>query len=265
MPSSFSFPLIRLVTTVSTNEVALQLARQGAEHGSVVIAREQTQGRGRGANSFASPPGGLYMSMILRPDFSSPMLPFIPLAGGLACAQAIEEQTGLAVALKWPNDLYLHHCKLGGILAQAGPLSPLSSALPFVVLGIGINVNTRPESFPEELRSTATSLYALQSVQYDLDGLLESIHSHLLAMLPALAGDPASVVHAWRTRDYLLGREITWRDIRGRTLKGCGAGMQDDGSYLLRAPDGTLHAILAGDVTIGLKGVEQRDPADPNF
>ncbi|MHB1350185.1 MAG: biotin--[acetyl-CoA-carboxylase] ligase [Desulfobulbus sp.] len=264
MPSSFSFPLIRLVATESTNEVALQLARQGAEHGSVVIAREQTQGRGRGANSFASPPGGLYMSLILRPDLAAPMLPFIPLAGGLACAQAIEEQTGLAVALKWPNDLYLHHRKLGGILAQAGPLSP-SSALPFVVLGIGINVNTRPETFPEELRSIATSLYAIKPVQYDLDGLLESIHSRLLAMLPALAGDAASMVNAWRQRDYLLGKEITWRDIRGGTLKGCGAGMQVDGSYLLRAPDGTLHAIMAGDVTIGLKGVEQGDHANPNL
>lgn len=194
------------------------------------------------------------MSVILRPELSAELLPLITLVGGLACASAVEEHSHLAVALKWPNDLYLSGRKLGGILAQTAPYSPAVHGIPFVVLGIGINVNTRQETFPPELRSIVTSLYDATLGQYDLDSLMGAIHTHLSALLPVLRADVAAVVQEWRRRDYLLGREITWQDLRGRTMTGRGAGIRGDGCYQLQGADGSLHAIVAGDVTISSVG-----------
>jgi len=228
----------------------MQMALQGGKHGTVVVADQQTHGRGRGAKLYASPPGGLYMSVILRPELPLDRLPFITLAGGLACARAVEEHTGLAVALKWPNDLYLQGRKLGGILAQTGPYSPAVHAIPFVVLGIGINVNTRRESFAPELRNIVISLYDTKAELYGIDSLLAAVHAHLCAQLVQLREDIAGVVNEWRQRDYLLGRAVTWQEM-GKTMSGLGAGISDDGCYQLQAADGTLHAILAGEVTIG--------------
>lgn len=251
MPSPGTFPVIRYATTASTNDLAMEMALKGGEHGTVVVAGQQTHGRGREAKFFASPPGGLYMSVILRPELPAARLPLIPLAAGLACAGAIEELSGLTIALKWPNDLYLQGKKLGGILAQTAPYSPASDTIPFVILGIGINVNTRRETFTPELRNIVTSLYDTQVGSYDIDALLAAIHARLLALLPTLSGDIGPLLSAWQNRDYLLGRQISWQDVRGKTMAGRGAGIRSDGCYQLQASDGTLHAILAGEVTIG--------------
>jgi BirA family biotin operon repressor/biotin-[acetyl-CoA-carboxylase] ligase len=254
MSLSGTYPVIRFASTDSTNEVAMQLALQGGEHGTVIVAERQAHGRGRGEKGFFSPPGGLYMSIILRPELPAELLPLITLAGGLACARAVAELTDLVVALKWPNDLYLRGRKLGGILAQTAPYSPAAHGIPFVVLGIGINVNTGQESFPPELRGTVTSLYDAILVRSDIDSLLDAIHTHLSGLLPVLRADFAAVLNEWRRRDYLLGREITWQDVRGRTMTGRGAGIRDDGCYQLQGPEGSLHAILAGEVTISAVG-----------
>ncbi|MHB8791209.1 MAG: biotin--[acetyl-CoA-carboxylase] ligase [Desulfobulbaceae bacterium] len=258
MPSPGTFPIIHYATTDSTNDIAMEMAMGGGEHGMVVVAGQQTHGRGRGEKFFASPPGGLYMSVILRPELPAARLPLIPLAAGLACACAIEEQTGQAVALKWPNDLYLQGKKLGGILAQTAPYSPTLHTIPFIILGIGINVNSRCETFTPELRTIVTSLYDTQPGNYDIDSLLAAIHAHLLVSLPTLRGDIGPLLSDWQHRDYLLGRQITWLDVRGKTMAGCGAGIRSDGCYQLLAADGTLHAILAGEVTIGPVGKQRK-------
>ena len=224
----------------------------------MVVADQQEHGRGRGTKLFSSPAGGLYMSVILRPDLFPERLPFITLAAGIACASAIEEQSGLTIALKWPNDLYLQGRKLGGILAQTGPYSPASSANTFVILGIGINVNTRRETFAPELRNTVTSLYDVKPELYVTESLLNAIHSQLCALLPVLRDDVAAVVNAWRSRDYLLGRKISWQDARGRTMVGRGAGISSEGSYLLQDAEGTQHVILAGEVRICPTGEQQK-------
>lgn len=258
MVPSGTFPVIRFATTASTNEVAMRIALQGGENGTVVVADQQEHGRGRGKNYFFSPPGGLYMSVILRPELSADRLPLITLAAGLACACAVEEQTGLTIALKWPNDLYLQGRKLGGILAQTGPYSPASHAIPFVVLGIGINVNTKRDTFAPELRNIAISLYDARPGQYVIDSLLAAIYTHLSALLLRLGDDVAGLLRDWGRRDYLLGREITWRDVLGRTMTGRGAGIISDGCYQLQAADGSLYSILAGDVTIGPVGESRK-------
>ena len=140
--------------TSSTNADALAGARRGEPHGSVYFADEQTFGRGRGDHGWISVAGeGLYVSVLLRPQIPAMYLPLLPLAAGLAAADAVHAVAGLAADLRWPNDLLIGPRKAGGILVEA---RSNSEKLPHAVVGIGINVHQR--GFPPELATPATSL-----------------------------------------------------------------------------------------------------------
>src|SRR6185503_6647211 len=140
--------------TGSTNSDAIAAARRGAPHGSVFFADEQNAGRGRGDHGWHSAAGeGLYVSTLLRPQVTSDRLPLIPLASGLAAAEAIGAVTALAVDLRWPNDLLIGPRKTGGILVEA---HSEGSSASFAVVGIGINVHQ--QSFSPDLNTPATSL-----------------------------------------------------------------------------------------------------------
>lgn len=152
----------------STNDVARELAIAGEEEGTVVIAQEQTKGRGRKGRSWYSPKKmGLYVSVILRPAKSEVSL--IPLLAGLAVREAILETVGVEVQLKWPNDLTWRGHKLGGILCESGFLG---NQLSFVILGIGLNIKHNLEDFPPEMRALATSLKIIKKEDIALNDLL---------------------------------------------------------------------------------------------
>lgn len=206
---------------------------------------------------FISPPGGLYMSVIVRPVLPPERLPLITLAAGVACARCISELAGVAVALKWPNDLYLDGRKLGGILTETGGFAAGQATVPYVVLGVGINVNNSAADFPQGLRQGTISLYDATSRHYDLDSLLTALHQQLMVLLGQMPSDLPLILREWQERDCLLGRWLSWQDGGGRILQGRGDGLRADGCYQLRAPDGNLHAILAGEVSLGPLG-EQR-------
>lgn len=242
--------IIRYGQVESTNVIAQELGRAGEEAATVILADQQTAGSGRRGRQFFSPPGGLYMSVILRPALAPDRLPLVTLAAGVACALALEKLTGLRIRLKWPNDLYIGEKKLGGILAEAAPYSPSRRDIPFVVVGIGINVNTRPESFPLELRDHLISLYDVRCCSHDIKGLAESIAVQLCRTVDAVGNDMAAVLNSWRQRDFLLGRRIEWRDPQGRVWRGVGAGLMDDGCYRIRTGNNEQHAVLAGDLII---------------
>jgi len=141
-------------TCPSTNDLAKRLAREGSAEGTVVLAEEQTEGRGTKGRSWHSPRGlGLNASVILRPRRAD--LSLLPLAAGVACLEAVREATGLEAALEWPNDIVWKHRKLGGILCEG---EFLGNAVSFAVLGIGLNIGQEGEDFPAALRRTATSL-----------------------------------------------------------------------------------------------------------
>jgi BirA family biotin operon repressor/biotin-[acetyl-CoA-carboxylase] ligase len=148
----------RLETVASTNDAARALALEGAAHGTAVLAREQTRGRGTKGRTWDSPAGlGLYASFILRgPDGGTVPSPhLVPLAAGLAASDAIRETTGLATRLKWPNDIIHDGKKLGGILSEG---VDAGAAGGFVVVGIGLDVGQGAGDLPGDLRATATSL-----------------------------------------------------------------------------------------------------------
>ncbi|NIA04985.1 MAG: biotin--[acetyl-CoA-carboxylase] ligase [Proteobacteria bacterium] len=237
--------VVRYPEADSTNFLALELGRQGAAHGTVVVAGRQTGGRGRAGRCFVSPPGGLYMSVILRPDLALAHLRLVTLAAGVACSMVLEKH-GIAPLLKWPNDLYCGRKKLGGILTETAPYSAAPAGVPFVVVGIGLNVNSLPADFPPPLPDLVTSLSEITHRRHDLDMLRREIVRQLDSLVAGLERNPETLFSLWRQRDFLLGRNISWQDENGLVVHGTGAGLRPDGRYRLRTPDGLIHPILAG-------------------
>ncbi len=238
--------VVRYLEADSTNSLALELGRQGAAHGTVVVAGRQTGGRGRAGRYFVSPPGGLYMSVILRPDLALAYMRLVTLAAGVACCTVLERQTGIAPLLKWPNDLYCGRKKLGGILTETAPWSAAQAGVPFVVVGIGLNVNSLPGDFPPPLPDLVTSLCEITNRRHDLDMLLREIVRQLDYLVAGLERNAEALFSLWRQRDFLLGKNISWQDANGPVMHGAGAGLRQDGRYCLRTPDGLIHPILAG-------------------
>ncbi|GAB4333220.1 MAG: hypothetical protein Kow0089_01630 [Desulfobulbaceae bacterium] len=176
-------------------------------------------------------------------------LPLITLAAGVAAAESIQLLCGMEIMLKWPNDLYLDGRKLGGILTETSPLQV--DAMPtFVVVGMGINVNSSCDDFPSELRNRVTSLYCLTHRKHDLDAMLELIMKGLLENVTLLRRESEELLQRWRARDMLLGKRIRWDDPRGRELTGTGQGLLDDGRYRLTTDEGREYSVLAGDITL---------------
>ncbi len=174
--------------TGSTNADAIAAARGGAPHGSVLFADEQTAGRGRGDHNWISATGdGLYVSVLFRPQIPASRLPLLPLAAGLAAADAIRAVSGLSVDLRWPNDLLIGPRKAGGILVEAN----LESAnLPYAVVGIGINVHQR--DFPTGLATPATALDLEAGERISRQTLLVALLKSLEREASALADEAAA-------------------------------------------------------------------------
>jgi BirA family biotin operon repressor/biotin-[acetyl-CoA-carboxylase] ligase len=242
-------PVLFFPVTDSTNDVALALAASGECEGAVVLADEQRAGRGRRGHRWFSPAGsGLYVSVVLSPGRSSGdparATSVLTLMVGVALAEGIEAATGLAVDLKWPNDLYVSGRKLGGVLAEAsrGVWDP-----PSVVVGYGINV--RAAAYPPELRDRATSLDTELGRPVDR-GLVfvETIASLAGRYDDLLAGRFDAILDAWRGRaPNCVGAPVAWTTGFARA-SGVTAGIDDRGALLVLC-GAHLERIVAGEVT----------------
>ncbi len=226
----------------STNDIAKREAKKGAREGTVILAEEQTAGRGRLKRAWLSPKGSIALSIILHP--TPTQLPYLIMVASLAVARCIEKVGGLETQIKWPNDVLIKGKKVCGILIES---DVRGSAVDYAVIGIGINVNLKPADFPE-IAATATSL--AQELGREISRremircLLEEAENLYLA-LPE--GD--SVFREWRDRLVTLGKEVGL--ISGKTsYKGVAESVASDGSLLLRQPDGNLIKIVAGDVSL---------------
>jgi BirA family biotin operon repressor/biotin-[acetyl-CoA-carboxylase] ligase len=228
----------------STMTEAIQLAAAGAPSGTVVGAEEQTAGQGRHGRSWHSESGlGLYLSIILRRQYSPATLPVVTLALGLAVQEAILKYTDLACDLRWPNDVLVQSKKCAGILTQLESSTHPSA----IIAGIGINVNH--SSFPAELSGIATSLRmasgSIHSRERLLVELLASVDTYC-DLLETQGRGP--IIEAFtRASSYVTGRRVCV-DQDGSVLRGTTAGLNDSGFLLLRADDGTNSVIVAGGV-----------------
>lgn len=212
--------------------------------GALVVAAAQEAGRGRRERTWASPPGGLYFSLQLRPE--EKMLRRLPatLLGGLAVAEALDETAQVEAQLKWPNDVFLDGRKVAGIL---GELTRDSSGHR-LVLGIGINVATPPEAFPDELKETATSVAAVTGQAPPLDqvlrAVLERFEAHYLAVQ---RGGGAYILSMACARMPLLGKPVQVKLI-DRELKGTASGLNATGGLVVELASGERHVVVAGEV-----------------
>jgi BirA family transcriptional regulator, biotin operon repressor / biotin---[acetyl-CoA-carboxylase] ligase len=243
-------PILFFDTIGSTNDVAGTLASSGVREGAVVIADAQTAGRGRRGRAWFSPPAaGLYVSVVLAPGRArvSPerATALLTLAAGVALSEAVERVTGLAPAIKWPNDLLVDRRKLAGILAE-GVAAPASAGLQAVVLGYGINVS--PAAYPRELASRVTSLETELGRSIDRAAVCaESLASLAARYHDLLEGRFDAILDAWRARSFgSRGAKVEW-DTPAGTRTGVTEGIDDLGALLVRT-SGSVERIVAGEV-----------------
>ena len=156
----------------STQDYALDLARQDAPEGTLVLAGRQTRGRGRRANKWFSPSGGLWFSLILRPGTVPLHIPMLSMGMGLAVVRGVQKITGMNASLRWPNDIYFKEKKLGGTLVE---MEAKKDSVEFVVIGLGLNTNIKADGFSAEIREIATSVENETGNAIDNFGLLEEI------------------------------------------------------------------------------------------
>ena len=227
----FAGKLYFSTSTGSTNDDAKSAAQLNAPHGSVFFADEQTAGRGRGDHAWQSNAGqGLYVSALLRAQIPPARLTLLPLVAGIAAAQAIRQAAGLAVDLRWPNDLLLGPQKAGGILVES---HTESGAVAWVVVGIGINVHQR--SFPSGLATPATSLDLVSGRTVSRQQLLIALLKSLEAESAALA-DPATALaiprHAEQCSTWMRDRRV---EVHGpQACRGITDGLDDNGFLRVR-------------------------------
>lgn len=252
----FGRPLLHYPAVTSTNDVARAAAESGAPSGTVVVAGEQTAGRGRLSRVWFSPPGqGLWTTLLVRPGAGRPglMTWLTPLAG-VAAALAIRRLCGVPVTLKWPNDLVVEGRKLGGILAESR-MEPHGGVCRYAFIGLGLNVSQSAADFPPELGGRATSL-TLEGAKGGGGGLdravllaciLNRLEEEYLALMNR---GSEGLLCCYRMLCSTLGQTVT-AHLGERTLEGLATGIAPDGSLLLLlTSSGQEIALPAGEVTI---------------
>lgn len=229
----------------STNRVAMELGYADEPEGTVVLAEEQTHGRGRAGRTWHSERGtGLYFTLLLRPKLAPVQAPLLTMLAGLSAHAAIQGQTGLAPELKWPNDLLLNGKKVGGILTE---MHAEPSAICFVIVGIGINVNQ--EKFPSELSSVATSLRKESGkLHYRLELLVRLLMQFETDYNRFLRDGAAYVVDRFQgVSNFANGRRVRV-DTGGESYLGTTAGLSSEGLLLVAKDNGPIVTVIAGDV-----------------
>lgn len=224
----------------STMEAARREARQAAAEGIVIIAEEQTAGKGRAKRAWLSPRGSISLSVVLYPDVSQ--LPYLIMIASLAAAQSIEIVTGLETQLKWPNDVLINSKKVCGILIEN---ELHGDRVAWTIIGIGINVNIRMRDFPE---IAATSLSDELGKELSRVEIIRRLLVEMERLYLSL-GTGEQIYQEWRDRLITLGKRV--QVVSGENvLEGMAEDVSRDGSLLLKHSDGSTSHIVAGDVTL---------------
>lgn len=242
-------PLARVVelhdAVGSTQERARELARSGTPHGTLVISRTQLGGRGRRGRRWVSPPGGLWMSLVLRSELAVDLAPRITQVAALGVAKALWE-IDVRALIKWPNDLLVDGRKICGILAESSAKRTRQKEheLDFAILGIGLNANFDPHDLEVPDHEVAT-LRSELGRDVDLLELLKIVLSSLDVELKRV-GDFDAVLDDWRALNCTLGQRVRVQRF-GETLEGVAADLTQDGALILKTRDGVVE-ILEGEI-----------------
>jgi BirA family transcriptional regulator, biotin operon repressor / biotin---[acetyl-CoA-carboxylase] ligase len=234
----------------STNLIAHELARGNAPEGTLVIAEEQTQGRGRNNRIWFSPKGkSLLFSIILRPDWEPNHAMRLTAIAAIAVAEGIQKSTGLPALIKWPNDIQVHGKKVAGILTE---LEVKKSKIRFAIVGIGVNISIKKKEFPEEFRAKSTSL------QIELDKEQKISRSIVIAEImnyfeqhyfQCLKEGTKSAMTEWKRLSDTLGKLVQVEGLKNKTT-GYVADIDLDGSLILRSSSGIITKVVSGEITL---------------
>ena len=231
----------------STNTELKAMAKAGAPEGTALIARRQTGGRGRLGRSFHSRDGGIYMSLLLRPECLPQELMHLTCAVAVAMCDAVEATCGLRPGIKWTNDLVHGKKKLGGILTELG-FRP-DGKVSWCVLGIGINCTQRASDFPPELQDMAASLSTVTGHAVDPALLAAQMLTHLHRLSRELLTERKTILDAYRKDCITIGQQISL--VRGDTVRhGIALDITDSGALVVRFPDGHLEDVDSGEVSV---------------
>jgi len=238
--------ILRFDSIDSTNLEAIRQAKAGAPEGVCIVAREQTQGRGRLDRSWQSPKdAGLYFSIVLRPQLETSAWPLITLMAALAVSDALMKACKLRVDIKWPNDICVNDRKLCGILAETVE----TETGPAAIVGIGINLSA--DSLPAKLREVATSVEEITRGRSDSDLVLQELVKTISERYDFLHS-PGGVEHMIRewcaNSSYAMGRRVSV-SISGDAFEGTTCGLESDGALRVETNDGKIRLVRAGDVT----------------
>jgi len=234
-------------TLDSTNTYLKKLAAEGASEGTVVIANAQTAGRGRMGRSFASAQGlGIYMSLLLRPDCAVSCAQSLTANTAAAVCMAIETVSGVKPEIKWVNDLYLKGKKICGILCES---AVSGDKLDYAVIGIGLNVITRPEDFPEELRHTAGSIYSQTGLIIERGKLISAILTELDGMYAAWCEDKSAYLSEYKSRCTMLGRVVTVISPDG-DYDALAKDITPDFGLVVETVDGETRTLHSGEISV---------------
>ncbi len=226
----------------STMEVAKWEARQGAAEGTVIVADEQTAGKGRLKRIWLSPKGNIALSVILYPDVA--YLPYLIMVASLAMVHSIETVTGLKSQVKWPNDVLIKGRKVCGILIES---DVKGNVVDYTIIGIGVNVKLRLSHFPD-IQSTATSLSDELGREVSRLDMIRQLLVEIERLYLTLRTG-GSIYDEWRDSLVTLGRRVSVKS--GKNIyKGVAESVTIDGGLLLRLSDGRLTKIISGDVTL---------------
>lgn len=238
----------------STNMMAKEKATDGCREGTVIIADEQTAGKGRMGRGWVSPTGkGIWMSIILKPSINPAKAPLITSMAAVAVIRAIQSISGLHSTIKWPNDILIDGKKVCGILTE---MQGDMDSIHYVVVGIGLNVNLDEKDLQRELRDKATSLkielgnsvHRVEIVQAILTEL-ESIYLYYME-----TGDPSDIITSIRDNSATVGNRIRVIGVN-TSIEGTAIDIGDDGALVVKLDDGQIKRVMSGDVSVrGMKG-----------
>jgi len=233
----------------STNTFAKQLAADGAPHGTVLIADQQTGGRGRRGRSFHSPAGsGIYMSVILRPECTPTELMHLTCAAAVAMCDAVEAATGLRPGIKWTNDLVCGKRKIAGILTELG-IGP-GARLEYAIVGIGINCCQQESDFPEEIRTIAGSLASVTGRSIDRAAVTAAMIEALQRMDEILLTGKAEMMQRYRSDCVTVGKEVSVVKADGTVRHGTALNLDEEGALIVQYDNAYTETVNSGEVSI---------------
>ena len=237
-----------LPETDSTNVQLKALARQGAPHGTVMIAGRQTGGKGRLGRHFHSPENaGVYLSILLRPQCRPQELMHLTCATAVAICDALEKAAGLRAGIKWTNDLVFGRRKLGGILTELG-LTP-QGLVDYAIIGIGINCAQKTQDFAEDIREIAGSLAMVTGREVESALVAAAMMEALQAMSGTLLTHKDAILERYRSRCITLGQDISL--VRGDEIRhGHAETVDAEGALVVRFADGHREAVNSGEVSV---------------